>query len=129
MAGRVEEAEQARFIVWTHKRAVRALMPDLKYIHHSPNGGMRNAFTGAQMKALGTKAGFPDLMMPSRQGHCPGLVMEFKRDDPKSTTTEDQDSWLEHFLAQGWAVAVVRSAEEARNCTLSFFGLETAPPM
>lgn len=31
------------------------------FIHHSPNGGARDAREGANFKLMGTKAGFPDL--------------------------------------------------------------------
>lgn len=111
---RSEEIEQARVIKWSHKVAVRTLMPDLKWLHHSPNGGKRDALAGAQMKALGVKKGWPDLILPVRvDANTPGLVIEMK--SATGSTSPEQKEWLEHFKTQGWIVAVARSAAEART--------------
>jgi hypothetical protein len=119
---RGEEIEQARVIKWSHKVAVRDLMPALRWLHHSPNGGKRDAFTGAQMKALGVKAGFPDLILPvSNQSFTPGLVIEMK--SATGSTSPEQKEWLAHFEAQGWAIRVARSAQEARTHLCQYLGL------
>ena len=118
---RSEEFEQARVIKWSHKVAVRALMPDLRWLHHSPNGGKRDAFTGAQMRALGVKKGFPDLILPTRSGSRPGLVIEMKSAVGK--TSPAQKEWLAHLEQQGWAVEVIRSAQDARNALCLYLGL------
>jgi hypothetical protein len=34
------------------------------WLHHSPNGGARSAIEGAILKAMGVKAGEPDLVLP-----------------------------------------------------------------
>lgn len=125
---RSEEIEQARVIVWSHKAAVRALAPDLRWLHHSPNGGKRDAFTGAQMRALGVKRGFPDLILPVRVtdangvgGICPGLIIEMKSAIGK--LSPEQKEWKEHFEAQGWTFAVARSAQEARTQLCLYLGI------
>lgn len=127
---RSEEIEQARVIKWSHRKAVRDLLPDLKWLHHSPNGGKRDAFTGAQMKALGVKPGFPDLILPvSNQAFTPGLVIEMK--SATGTTSDTQDEWLAHFEAQRWEIRVARSAQEARTHLCQYLGLppDQAPPL
>lgn len=126
---RGEEIEQARLIRWSHKVEVRQLMPELRFLHHSPNGGQRDGFTGAQMKALGTKPGFPDLILPVRSGHTPGLVIEMK--SATGRTSDAQDDWLEHFKGQQWAVAVARSAPEAREILCWYLDINpaTAPAL
>jgi hypothetical protein len=115
---RSEEREQARFVKWTHKREVRAVMPDLRWMHHSPNGGQRSAFTGAQMTALGVKRGWPDLVMPMPNG---GLAIEMKSDVGR--VSDEQSEWLARFEACGWTCVVCRSASEARSEVLRFFGV------
>lgn len=127
--GRTEEAEQARVIKWSHRKLVRDLMPDLRWLHHSPNGGKRDAFTGAQMKALGVKPGFPDLLLPVRSGNHPGLVIEMKSATGK--VTPEQADWLDHLTSQQWATAVARSAEEARTVLCDYLGFDPikAPPL
>ena len=120
---RGEEIEQARLIKWTHKATVRALMPALAWIHHSPNGGQRSSFTGAQMKAMGVKRGFPDLILPTRShdGIAPGLVIEMKSDVGQLST--EQQGWKEHFIRQGWHFRLARSAQEARTYLCQYLGI------
>lgn len=121
---RGEEIEQARVIKWSHKVEVRSLMPALRWLHHSPNGGKRDALAGAQMKALGVKPGFPDLILPVGSGLAPGLVIEMKSDTGSTSTT--QKEWLAHFEAQRWTVAVARSAQEARTILCSYLCINPA---
>lgn len=119
---RGEEIEQARVIKWSHKVAVRNLMPALRWLHHSPNGGKRDGLAGAQMKALGVKPGWPDLILPfSNQPFTHGLVIEMK--SATGSTSDTQKEWLEHFEAQGWVVKVARSAQEARTILCQYLGI------
>lgn len=119
---RGEEIEQARVIKWSHKVAVRDLMPALRWLHHSPNGGKRDALAGAQMKALGVKPGWPDLILPVGAGLFPGLVIEMK--SATGSTSSTQKEWLAHFEAQRWAARVARSAQEARTILCSYLGID-----
>lgn len=118
---RSEEVEQARLVKWSHKAAVRALMPDLKWLHHSPNGGLRSPLAGAQMKAIGVKKGWPDLILPVGRGLTNGLVIEMK--SATGSTSPEQKEWLAHFEAQQWTVRVCRSAQEARLSLCLYLGI------
>lgn len=126
---RGEEIEQARVIRWSHKVAVREHMPALRWLHHSPNGGQRDAFTGAQMRALGVKRGWPDLILPVRSLDHPGLVIEMK--SATGTTSAEQKEWLAHFEEQGWRVEIARSAQEARSVLCQYLGTnpDEMPPL
>jgi hypothetical protein len=127
---RTEEIEQARLVKWSHKVAVRKVMPDLQWLHHSPNGGKRDAFTGAQMKAMGTKPGFPDLVLPvkSSDGQFAGLAIEMKAE--KGRTSDEQKGWLGHLQTAGWLTAVCYSADEAHLLICAYFGvLPTTVPL
>lgn len=108
---------------------VRAVLPDLRWLHHSPNGGKRDAFTGAQMRALGVKKGFPDLILPVRSGDCAGLIIEMK--SAIGRLSPEQKEWQAHFAAQGWTFAVARSAQEARTELCLYLGIKTdcVPPL
>lgn len=129
MVNRTEEIEQARVIKWSHKAEVRALMTQLKWLHHSPNGGRRDAFTGAQLKALGVKPGFPDLILPVKTSISTGLVIEMK--SAKGKLSAEQSEWLDHFIENDWQIAVLRSAEHARIALCNYLGIdpEDAPPL
>jgi len=121
---RTEEIEQARLVKWSHKQAVRALMPELRWLHHSPNGGLRSGLAGAQMKALGAKPGWPDLILPVSRNLTNGLVIEMK--SATGSTSPEQKEWLAHFEAQQWTVRVCRSAQEARKELCLYLGV---PPV
>lgn len=92
---------------------------DLQYpqyrllLHHSPNGGRRNAREGARFKAMGTRAGFPDLILlkPSISGHF--LAIELKTD--KGRQTESQQEMEKAVVAAGGRYAVVRSFDDFHN--------------
>lgn len=126
---RGEEIEQARLVKWSHLPRVREVMPALRWLHHSPNGGERTAFAGAQMKALGVKPGFPDLILPfASYGHL-GLVIEMK--SATGATSPKQEEWLEHFEDQSWQMRIARSAQEARSHLCRYLGInpDSAPAM
>lgn len=129
MVNRTEEIEQARVIKWSHKADVRALMPQLRWLHHSPGGGKRDSFTGAQMKALGTKPGFPDLILPVKTSMSTGLVIEMK--SAKGRLSTEQSEWLDHFIENDWQIAVCRSAEDARIALCGHLDIDPydAPPL
>lgn len=120
---RAEEIEQARLIKWSHKPAVRAVMPALKWLHHSPNGGKRSAFTGGQMKALGVNPGFPDLILPARRMGWSGLVIEMKSANGKASKA--QSDWLEHLADSGWQCFVCRSAQDAVFDICNYFDVSS----
>lgn len=119
---RNEEREQARLVKWTHKVAVRSLLPALRWLHHSPNGGKRDAITGGQMKALGVKPGFPDLVLPVATLTHAGLAIEMKSETGRAST--EQNEWLQHLEANGWSTAIARSAEEGRRILCDYLGLD-----
>jgi hypothetical protein len=118
---RGEEIEQARLVRWSHRATVRERLPLLAFLHHSPNGGRRDGFTGAQMKALGVKAGFPDLILPVAS---PPLAIEMKT--ATGRTSPEQDAWIAALRASGWACHVARSAAEARDIIIRHLGADPA---
>ena len=50
--------------------------PELKLLHHIPNGGKRDARTAANLKKEGVKAGVPDMCLPVARGQYHGLYKE-----------------------------------------------------
>ena len=118
---RGEEIEQARLVKWTHLQSVRALMPELRWLYHCPNGGNRSAFTGAQMKALGVKPGVPDLTLPVRRPTFTGLIIEMK--SATGSLSSEQKEWRDHYLDQGWEFYICRSAEEGRFALCEYLGV------
>lgn len=103
--GHAEDDLQMQCVSW-----FRLQFPQLaRLLHHSPNGGKRNAREGARFKQMGTQAGFPDLiLLVASQGYH-ALLLELK-----TRTGRQQDSQKEYQQlaeAQGYRYVVIRSLE------------------
>lgn len=83
-----------------------------KLLHHSPNGGRRNAREAARFKAMGTRAGFPDLilLLPSADGQYRFLAIELKTKAGRQS--EHQKDYEQLITEHGGKYVVVRSVEE-----------------
>lgn len=106
---RGEDTEQENVISWAnwHLREY----PELKWLHHIPNGGKRNAAEAARFKAQGVKAGVSDLFLPAAHGGYFGLYIEMKYGDNKPT--RQQAEFMNDMLFAGYKTKVAYSAEEA----------------
>lgn len=90
----------------------------LRYIH-VPNGGKRHMSVAKQMKAMGVKKGFPDLIIMAN--HFIGFI-EVKRPrvrDPetgrlskKGALKPEQKEWRDYLWSMGHEWALVESLEE-----------------
>jgi len=102
-----EDAEQQVVVQWL----------ELHRLHytHVPNGGWRHVATARRLKALGVKAGVPDLLIferPPARPDAVGVAIEMKRAKGGRVSAEQQ-RWLAHLERQGWVVAVCQGAGEA----------------
>lgn len=104
-----EATEQAAIIEWAAYN--QGKYPELKLLYHIPNGGRRDARTGAMMKRQGVKAGVPDLHLPVARGGYHSLYIELKT--TKGKTRESQDEWIKALNEQGNLAVVCHGAEEA----------------
>ena len=75
-----------------------------------PNGGRRDAVTGARLKAEGATAGVSDLILFQRRGQSGALLVEMKT--PKGRQSVAQRQWQEAMEAQGYRYAICRSLDE-----------------
>ncbi len=103
--GHAEDDLQMQCVRW-----FRLQYPQLaRLLHHSPNGGRRDAREGARFKQMGTQAGFPDLiLLVASQGYH-ALLLELK-----TRTGRQQDSQKEYQQlaeAQGYRYVVIRSLD------------------
>lgn len=62
-----------------------------QYLHHSPNGGFRNAREAAKFKQMGVRPGFPDLILLYPSKGYPYLCIEMKSE--KGKQTQSQKNW------------------------------------
>ena len=93
-AVRSEDTEQITVINWAEWNRQR--YPELKWLHHCPNGGSRNRMEAVKFKQMGVKAGVSDLCLPYPKGVYCGLYIEMKYG---KNGQQDQDQ--AHIQAQG----------------------------
>ncbi len=109
MKGSSEDAIQIALLEW-----LRLAHPTAwPWTHHSPNGGARNAVTGARLKNLGVRRGFPDLTLWLPRGGFHGLAVELKA--AKGKPTPEQIQWLDHMARTGWMAVVCTGFDAARE--------------
>lgn len=98
----------------------RETVPELEWLHAIPNGGRRDGFTAALMKAEGVKKGICDIFLPvpmkwptNDVRYC-GFYLELKRPTSgagakrkqKGATSTDQDEFIQYARGIGYAVSV-----------------------
>ncbi|STZ55560.1 VRR-NUC domain [Moraxella lacunata] len=116
-----EDNEQIAVISWARwQKWANGKLAD--YLHHSPNGGKRHITTATRFKAMGTKAGFPDLFLFIPHGGYHGLFIELKT--PKGKTKDGktrqagkvsdlQKAMIDRLNAQGYKAVVAYGANNA----------------
>lgn len=92
-------------------------------VHHSPNGGRRDAREGAAFKAMGVSAGYPDLTIPyARQGYH-GLYIEVKT-LVGGRLSDSQIEWGEFLKKQGYAWYEAKGAVEVVQIVCDYLGIK-----
>lgn len=86
-----------------------------RLLHHSPNGGKRSAREAARFKAMGTRAGFPDLWLGIPVDGCPYLCIELKTLNKGSGQSDNQRTYERLVKAVGARYVVVRTLQEFIN--------------
>jgi hypothetical protein len=113
-----EDGHQAALFCW----AASSGISELKWLFHIPNGGSRHIAEASKLKAMGVKAGVPDIMLAITRANFAGLFIELKK--PKGIISDQQHDWLEHLTCQRYATRVCFGWIEARDCLLEYLGIE-----
>ena len=86
-----------------------------------PNGGRRDAVTGAKLRDEGVTAGVADLILLRRNSRYGALLIEMKT--PKGKQSESQKAWQQAVCAQDeYRYVVCRSLEEFMNEVNEYLG-------
>lgn len=122
---RSEDTEQIQVIQWAqwHIREY----PELKWLHHVPNGGSRHKAEAVKLKQMGVKSGVSDLCLPYPKGAYCGLYIEMKFGEGRQTA--EQKEFLSDMAAAGHFVATCYSAELAVNVMREYLKLGTGRTM
>lgn len=78
-----------------------------------PNGGARNAVTGAILKAEGVVPGVADLLLLVPSGPYHGLCIEMKTKEGRQS--DSQKEWEQAVTSQGYRYVVCHSFDDFRN--------------
>lgn len=111
-----EDNEQAFLIQWCKREGP----PEASRLFAIPNGGHRSHSQGALLKLTGVQKGIPDLFLPVPRNARHGLWIELKSTDPKASVSKEQKEWLAYLQGQGYATALCRGFEQARDTILDY---------
>ena len=119
---RSEDTEQIAVVQWAQYNVNHH--PELKWLHHCPNGGSRNRLEAVKLKQMGVKAGVSDLCLPYPKGIYCGLYIEMKYGNNRQQ--DSQKEFLKEMAEAGHFVATCYSAEEAINVISEYVNLKDA---
>lgn len=111
-----EDEEQTWLFSWAEMSMGR--FPELKLLHHIPNGGKRSKSEAVRFKAMGVKAGIPDIFLPVARGKYHGLYIELKAKDGR--VTNEQRWFLAAAEEQGYKAVVAYGGEAAAKVIYSY---------
>lgn len=118
-AMRSEDTEQIAVVQWAQYNVNH--YPELRWLHHCPNGGSRNRLEAVKLKQMGVKAGVSDLCLPYPKGIYCGLYIEMKYGNNRQT--DSQKDFLADMAAVGHFVSTCYSAEEAITVITEYLSL------
>lgn len=106
---RGEDTEQIKVIYWAERN--KHVYPELRWLHHIPNGGTRDSAEAIKLKNMGVKRGVSDLCLPFPHGRYHGLYIEMKYG--KNRLTKEQSQFLCDMCDSKHCVAVCYDAQSA----------------
>ena len=117
-----EDTIQKNIIMWAGwvKYSDRKLV---EFIHHSPNGGLRSGREGAKFRDMGTKAGYPDLILDIARKGYHGLRIELKRSKGGKVSAE-QKQRLQLLNNEGYLAVVCKGYDEALDAIKDYMGIK-----
>lgn len=119
-----ESLTQIAFFQWA--RLSEKKYPQLKKIHSIPNGGKRDAKTGAILKKEGVLAGVWDVFLPFPSRKKCGLYIEFKSQTGRlSKSQKEFRSHLEDY----YEFKICRTSQEAIEIVLEYLNLIQDEPI
>lgn len=120
-----EDTEQIAVMNWAFYQTKK--YPELKWLHHCPNGGSRNVQEATKLKRMGVKAGISDLHLPYPKGIYCGLYIEMKYGSNKATM--HQQDFMFDMAEAGHFTVICYSAEAAIKIIKEYLALEVGQNM
>lgn len=83
-------------------------------LHHSPNGGRRTTLEAARFKMMGTRKGFPDLVLLFPNARYHALFIELK--SRKGVQRQSQKAMQQALEQVGYRYEIVRDLAGFMDC-------------
>lgn len=112
-----EAQEQTTLFQWAALMVHR--WPELRLLHHVPNGGGRNHIEARHLKEQGVKPGIPDIFLPCARGEWHGLYIEMKR-RKGGRVSDEQREMIRLLIEQGYKAVVCYGWEEAKTVIVEY---------
>lgn len=112
--------QQALYHWWQVYARSRKL--PVKAFIHSPNEGRRSYKAAAVLQSEGMQKGVPDVFIAVPAGGKHGLWVELKT--LKGKPTPEQEEYISLLQAQGYAAAICRGWESARDTIIAYLMAE-----
>ena len=128
----LESAHGMALIRWADTQA-RLGHPELRFLHHIPNGGVRSKATAGMMKAEGVRSGVWDYFLPVHGGVLAynGLYIELKHPRERSAKngglSDKQVDFGTMVQAEGYATVVAYDWIEAQQAILAYLAGKEVP--
>lgn len=114
-----ETQDQIALMEW--RDLAKARYPELVNLVHVANEGKRTYQSGKQLKRMGLRKGFPDLVLLVPRGEYCGLSIELKRADRSTKPSPEQMDCLGDLMVHGkHKTCVCYGFEEARKTILKY---------
>lgn len=113
-----EAQHQAAVFKWSQLPDVRQRYPELKLLHHIPNGGRRDPVEAKHLKQQGVKSGVPDLCLPVARRDYHGLYIEMKTETGR--VSDNQQWWIQELNEQQYLAVVCHGWKEAVKCMTEY---------
>ena len=105
-----ESQSQKALVHWWHMACGQHAIPEV-LLFAVPNGGARDAITGARLKQEGARAGVADVLLTVARGGYHGLALEMKRKGNKPSPAQLAFSYA--IESEGWLWVCCYSTDEA----------------
>ena len=120
-----EDSEQT--IVFDWRRWAENAHPELRLLHHCPNGGSRNKIEAGKLKRMGVLAGVADIHLPVPKGIYAALYIEMKYGSGR--LEDSQKRFLLAAAGVGNYCAVCYDAQTAINIIDEYIRLQVGGSM
>ena len=118
-----EEQLQINIIKWWKLAHAGLGIQTEQLLWHTPNGGKRSKIEAARFKAMGVRAGVPDLLLAVPRGGHHALFIELKAPGRRNATTPLQDMVSDALERQGYCTVVCDSFESATDTIVAYLKL------